>query len=324
MATMYPGATFRAGHFGYTFFKRSTGKLVLPHTVTDPAPVGGVSTPVAIMPMPGIQRSEGFMAVESAGSYRDLGQVPSGRREFTINKRFQVADGSFLGLAIRDESTPSVAGVRWGLPLFTLEDGFDNRYEAETYAYQYVDCLMDTVRIDYAEGQPVNIDATVFALAEIPQPSPQQRALAAADILCWKDLQFIHDGVNYKPIISRASVTINNNVSREGFRDQLGALGSELAISRTALDMLPMTEKVQVSYGLRDKLPAALMGTSDWGEIIMRAEQPGVGAGRKWLQVVISHSFLNRWGRGQVPAGQAVTFTGDTASYAVTLTYGTT
>jgi len=138
---------------------------------------------------------------------------------------------------------------------------------------------------------------------------------------CWASWTIA--GTDYKPILNRVSISVSNQLTREGMRNQLGALGTgELAISRTPLGIFPQYEKVQVSYGLRDRLPAALEASADWGAVTLYAEQPGTGASRKWLKVVISNNYLNRYSQNQTQSNQPLTLTADTSSRVISVTYG--
>jgi len=132
-------------------------------------------------------------------------------------------------------------------------------------------------------------------------------------------------GTDYKPILASVTVAITNNLQRIGTRNIIvDASGNETAVSRTPYKILPGLEKLQVTYQLHDKLPADLAKTSDWGTVVLHAEQPGTGAGRCYLTVTIDHHFLNRQGMGQVPAGQPITFTADVAAFAVKINAGLT
>jgi hypothetical protein len=119
-------------------------------------------------------------------------------------------------------------------------------------------------------------------------------------------------------------VAVTNNLQRIGVRPLLMGQGGEAPLSRCAYRILPGVERLQVTYQLHDRLPSALARTSDWGTVVLHAEQPGSGAGRCYLTVSIAHSFLSRTGWGEVGAGQPITFTADVVGFAVSIDAGVT
>lgn len=320
---LYTGANFRSGQQAYAHFKAQDAKIITPNTIADPAVQSSINTPIGVMPYPGSDRSEGVRGIESIGAGREVAIVP-GRREYGLRARISVADGTFLTHAVRKHAAPATAGTVKGLQLLTFEVGTDTVY-SDSFAFQHIDSLINTLRLDYAEGQEVTADVDLWSMVEIPQPTPQTAVMAAADVLIWQHMSVTVGGEDYHNILSRVSVTVNNRLLREGMRQQYAALGAtEPAISRAAYYIGPGVEQVQVSYGLRDTLPAALLDSDDWGAVTLRAEQPGTGAGRKFLQVVINHSYISRFGRQQAPAGSLLTYTADTQSRIVAITAGVT
>jgi len=254
--------------------------------------------------------------------------VVAGRRESTIRvSQMQFADGSFLLGALRDHAAPDTAGTVKGLPLFACEYGTDAAYGATgAIAEQGVDCLINTVRIDAAELQPLTADVEIWPHVILPQDAPlEDPAFAAANILLWQHLTWDIGGTDYHPILSRVSLSVSNNLSREGQRQVLlDVEEAELAISRTPYVIVPHIETVQVQYTLRDRLPAELLTTGDWGEVVLAAAQPGSGAGRGYFTATISHSFLNSETFQQAAANQQMSFTVDAPAYAVEFAAGLT
>jgi hypothetical protein len=322
---LYADGLINAGHQGYGFWAAQAAELVALDSITDPALQSGVSTPMGLMAFPGAQITDNFQAIETIGSSRDVSEQP-GRREVTLNSRIQIADGTFLLNALRDRTKLDDAAYRLGLPLFTAETGVGSDFGAGgSWANQYVDCLIDSLRIDFREGQPVNAEVQIMAMCELAQTSPQALAIANGDVLMWTHLSWIVDSVDYRSILSETSVQINNGCQRTGIRNiYLDGGGDELAISRTPLKIVPMIEKASVDFGFYDRLPAALNSTADLGTLTMRAEQPGSGAGRNYLQIAIDHNYLNRRNLAQVPANQIMRRTFNFASYGVVITAGQT
>jgi hypothetical protein len=323
MSTLFTGGDFHAGHQAYGFYKALSAAAVAFDDLTDPALETEVSTPMGLMTFPGAQVTNNFQAIETIGSSMDVAQVP-GRREVDLNTRIQVADGTFLLNALRDRSNLDGTDAVLGLPLFAAECGIGSDFGASAWAYQYLDCLMNSLRLDYREGQPVSADVQIMAMVELAQASPAALALSDADVLMWTHLSWVVGGIDYRPILSECGLQINNNVQRTGIRNVLMSGATELGISRTCYKQVPLLEKITVNFGMYDRIPAALATANDWGTLTMRAEVPGTGAGRNYFEVAISHNFLNRSNRQQTPANQIMRWTGDNAAYGVVITAGQT
>lgn len=312
-----------AGAETYLHFKAQTSRLVTPTTVADPAAQTSIITPVGVASFPGTTFGEGFRPVEGIGDSRDQGFVP-GVREYGARIRAEIADGAFLAHAIRSRLTSAGAmtagGLYKGMQLLTLEAGIDPAFD-DAHNYQFIDGMINSLRLDIAENQNVVADMDVWAAVALTANTGQTPVLAPADVLYWSELTFSIGGTDYKPLLSRVSINVSNSLRRIGQRNQMGALGSELAISRTPLSINPGQEKLQLSYGLYDRAPAA-MGLGDWGTITARAEQPGTGAGRKFLQIVISHAHRDRLEGQQATAGNWITYNLTAASRQIAITSG--
>jgi len=337
---LYTGAAYRAAYQGYIKAAKQTQKVVAIDAGQDPE-MPAVDTTLGLCQLPGWDVTENMQAVESIGSMRDVSYVP-GRREATIRTRILVSDFSLFAnarpnesdrsyVAIRNHSDPDATGLVNGLQLVALELGSGKGY-SNPFAKGAVDALLNTLRFTFGENQPVTAETEFWPIALLDLEAPTQDTHEvptgnAAQPLIWQQLQWTVGSTDYKPILASVSVAITNNLQRTGVRnlifDQTDTTVEE-AISRTPFAIVPDLEKLQVTYQLHDKLPAALAKTSDWGQVVLRAEQPGSGAGRCYLQVTISHHFLNRQGMGEVPAGQPITFTADVAAFAVQIDAGLT
>jgi hypothetical protein len=140
----------------------------------------------------------------------------------------------------------------------------------------------------------------------------------------WHHTTWDIGGTDYKPILSRASVAINNALVREGTRMQMGTGATELKISRTPYYIGPGVETLQVSFGLRDQMPSTLNNITDWGSVKLRAEQPGVGAGRAFVQIELDMNYLNRNSQQQAEATAQLSWSVDMASIGCEITSGVT
>jgi len=320
---LYGSAIYRGAHEGYLFYGNQGSKLVASNTIADPT-AQATATCVGISPFPSVTDTQNQQPVQGIGSGRVLNYVP-GRREQTIRvSQLQFANGTFLLNAVRDHSDPDKAGTVKGLQLFACEFGTDLGY-ANAIAAQGIDCLINTLRVDAAEMQPLSADVEIWPQCIIAQATPKTTpAPAASDILLWQYLSWSMGATDYHPILARVSLSVSNNLSREGMRQKLLSGSTELAISRTPKIVVPHIETVQVQYTLHDRLPSTLRVANDWGAVTLRAEQTGTGAGRDFFQAVISHNFLNTEAFAQAAANQQMSFTVDVPAYAVALSAGVT
>lgn len=321
------GSVYRGAHEGYLYYIPQDEKFILPDTVADPALLV-VDTPVGISPFPSASHTSNQQPVQGIGSGRAMNMV-AGRRESTIRvSQMQFADGTFLLNALRDHSDPDDAATVKGLPLFACEYGTDANYGAAgAIAEQGIDCLINTMRLDAAENQPLAADLEIWPHVILPQDAPlDDPAFAAANILLWQHLSWTVDGGDdLHPILSRVSLSVSNNLSREGMRQVLLDVDeAEIALSRTPYVIVPHIETIQVQYTLRDRIPSALRTADDWGEVVLTAAQPGSGAGRGYFTATISHNFLNTESFQQAAANQQLAFTVDVPAYAVTFDAGLT
>jgi hypothetical protein len=314
--------TYRVGYAGHFAYKAQEAALVGPTVIADPSAVASVTTLLGYSRLPGWTQNENYQPLESIGSMRGLGKIP-GRRECSINTSILVSDATFFPFCIRDHSDPDKTGTVNGLPLMTYEFGTPTDYGAQAWSKQGLDGLVNSFGFDFAENQPLTANLDIWPTAFIAGAG-QAAAVPATPVLHWVNSTFIVGSTDYQSIIERVSFRANNGLIRQGCRAQMGADGSELAISRTPFAILPGVESLQVSYSFKDALPASLLTSADWGTTTLRAEQPGTGAGRVFAQVAIAHQYLNRFGGQQGQPRQPITWTGDTLAYAVTVTGGLT
>lgn len=321
---LYASPQYRAGYQGYFYYETQAARLVAANAVADPAEVAAVNSLAGYCSLPAWTITENRMPVETIGVMRDLQSIP-GRRECALNTRILVADGTFLEYAIRGHAAPDAAGTVNGLQLLTTEFGAPTDFgAAQVWAKQGIDTLFNTLRLEYAENQPVVATVDLWPTCFI-DATGQAKSAPTATVLHWKDCSWSVGGTDYRNIVSRTTLTINDSLERRGFRQQFNALGAtELEISRTPYAIVPRLEKVAITHQFHDQLPATLRDSDDWGTLTLRAEEVGVGAGRQYLDVQITHNFLNRYGGQEAQANQQQMFTGDNVGYAIAMEAGTT
>jgi len=321
--SLFSTAEYRAGHQGYVVWKTQAATLVSPSATTAPSLQTGLSNVLGPCSLPGSNVTHNFTPVLGIGASKALDEVP-GRKELDLSIRGLIADGTILTHCLRDRSDPDDAGLNKGLQQIVIEDGTDDVF-GDGIATQYLDCVINTWSIRSQEGQPLGYDLGIIPMVDIPQTSPQSGVTAPdGDVLIWAYQSFTIGSTDYQPIISGVNLSGDNGVQRQGHRQMFGALGSELAISRTAYRLMPTMENLRLSVQLHDELPDAFSDTDTWGELTLRWEQAGSGSGRRYYQVVIDYSFLNSYQRPAVDANGILSWSVDTASYGFTPTYGLT
>ncbi|MGD9497968.1 MAG: hypothetical protein AB7Y46_16815 [Armatimonadota bacterium] len=322
---LYSGAQYRMGFQGYMAWKLQTGHLVAPDATADPAPAADVNNVLGFFELPSRNYSEGLQQIDSAGFMRMVAEV-AGRREASVGTRVYVADGTFLQYAVRNHADPDAPGTEKGLQLLTLEYGSLAEFgAAQAWADQGLDTLFNSLRIDYAEGQPLVATLDLWPTVVLRDVTARTSAVdPTTPVLHWVHCHWDVLGTDYHPIWAGTNIAISNGCDRHGCRQQFGAIGAELNISRTPYRIMPGLETLQVSHRWRDKLPSALRNTDDWGTLTLRAEQPGTGAGRRYFEVTIDHNYLNQDTGQQARAGQPQMWSTNTLSRAITITSGLT
>jgi len=330
----YSNAHYRVAYQGYIYYAPQATRLIEPHTAEDPEAQEDVSNLIGYCTLPGWQEAGNYMPVEAIGSMRDLDLIPV-RKDCSLSTRILVADGTFLRYFVRNHVEPCgeqqfeeapTAQCYGGLCYHTIEFGTGSEF-CDPWAKQAIDCLPNTLRIEFAEGQPVTatVELEAMCFIDIDEESVQATAVPTAQVLHWKDFQWLGpDSTDYSPLMARVSVAVTNNIQRIGMRQQIGALGAEAAISRTPRALRPGLEKVQLQNQLYDLPPASFANSNNWGTLHLRAEEVGTGAGRQYLDIAISYAYLTRLSGGQAQAGQPITFAADNASRVIAITSGLT
>lgn len=325
---LFSGADYRSGAQGYVYSKAQTGRLVASNATSDPSVQTGVSELLGFADNPSAQRNEGMEPVTVPGSMRVVTHT-RGQRTHQLNVRMLVGDGSFLTYAARDHADPDKAGTVMGLPLRTYEYGVSQDYgTSQSDAEQALDALINSLNIEIREGQPLQASADIWP-AVILDDTDGVTAKATGSVMSDPVLHWVHldwevGGTDYHPILSGTTISLNNTLQRVGVRKQIGAAGSEEKISRTPYYIKPGPEMLGLRHDWKDKLPSSLRNTDDWSTLTARAEEPGEGPGRRYVQIAIAHNYLQRWSRQASNARSMMTWNGENLSYELSITEGTT
>lgn len=311
----FSGAYFLKGVKGYWAIKAQTsGALVTPTTIADPATQTGVTTRVGVGPVASWDKGENIQPLEAAGSYTDLGEIGR-RREVGCRAQLSIVNGTFLGNAIRDVS--DLTTTRKGLPLFTTEIGFVG---TGGYTMQLIDTLLNGLTFNASEGQYLTAEADMWAMCAIPGGSAAIPTLTTpVDVLKWRELvvtSVTQGGDDLMPLLQSVRMTVGNNCERVGMRGELfsGGPATELAISRTPSIILPHMEKVQLSYTLRGRSPVAT--NLDWGKVVLLASN-GATPTPQVCRIEIDHHYASRQAMNQTGPNDVMTYSVDAPAFGI-------
>jgi hypothetical protein len=326
---LYGGAKYNAGYMGYMRATNQASQLCPITQITDPA-LQTMSGATLIGPggQPSYQINENQGFVDTIGSGRSEGQYP-GRRECQFGQRIEVADATFLTLGLRSHTVPGTRATGFvnGLQLFTAEFGVASDYADTSWAMQGIDCLMNSVRMEFAENQAATAQVDVWPICLLEQTSPAAKGLPTYRVpITWQTISWMVGGVDYKPLLAGLSVGWQNGLQRVGVRNVLGTGGVEYAISRTCNEIIPGLEVLQMQARLHGRLPAGGLAAvgSGIGAFTIYGEVPGFGAGRPCVTIVITYNYLRTVGGQEAQANAVLGFTADYAARYIAVTPGLT
>jgi hypothetical protein len=333
------GARYNAGFQGYMRFLQQSSQLVAPTATADPASqvCASIAGPCAL---PGYSINDNFQDVVGAGSGVVMSQVP-GRRECSIQTTMDVCDGSFIANAFRrfytegaefnGHTTPGTRATGWmnGLKLVTAEVGISGAYTDTDWAIQGYDALFQSVRFQIAENRPMTAQVELWPIAIVPFVAGNVTgAPTYMTPIIWQTVEVLIGDAqtdDYKPYVAGVNVGLNNNLERRGSKNIILNGAVEYWISRTAREIGPKLEQLQVSLQLHDALPTALQNAlTGMGAISVYGEVPGVGAGRPWVNLRIYANAMNRRGSQEAQANNVLMFQSELASRAIRYEYGLT
>jgi len=311
--SVYTNGVFRPAHTGYLTYATQAAALNAVDAVGAAAAVAGLTTPVGICDFPQMTQNDNVQPAQGISSPQADAEI-LGRREVNANVRLQVASSAFVAGAFRNKTDPDAAGLVNGLQLFTLEAGSETAY-GDGMADQLLDCLFNSLRLEFAENQPLTATADVWGICKVPNDTPQADVDVSAltDLFLWQHLTWMSGGVDYKPILSRGSFGVNNNLERIGSRPQIGARGSENALSRCAYSLKPHKEMLQLQLSLRDELPSSI--SSNLGPWYFKWTNPNNST---WLQIALDNVYINRAGSTDSNANSLINYTVDFATHNTT------
>ena len=258
--------------------------------------------------LPGVEINDNFAAVEGIGWYRDLAQVP-GRNEPSLNGTLRIANGNLLqAMAVRNPATGN-------FPSATVP-GFNVRLRTAQYTREFVGCYFQELRFQFQENGDMTCQFQIQAIwaGETDTDAVQLLNTQAGSILRWQHLRTVLVGdagpADIRPYLSGCNVAITNNIQRVGFRPD-----DDPSCPRGAYQLIPLMEKLQVSYQLHTPLLKPAAADLAMGKVILTANNPAPHS----LVITIDNSHMARRGSQQAGANAILAFTCDVAAYGITI-----
>lgn len=301
-----------AGYDGYLLWAPQAARRVAPADAVDPA-----ATPVAYnagpADFPQSEERPQPVSVQPVGQGQEA-QPIAGRRDSSLRLRLQVADPAFLAYAIPDlATTPAPANTIRGLPLVTVQTGF--AYDATWEPEQFVDCLVNSLDLEFSEGQAVQATAELYAICSVPGVAVAPPVVPDGEVLHW-----VHTAIavgdlatDVRATVSRVRVSIRNNLIRQGVRPARyygnPILGyTEYAISRAPVAIRPGVHNADVTIetrGRSDVSDAVLGG----GAVVITCQHPSYAMypTPRRLVVAVNASLMQSRTVQETPAGSIVT-----------------
>lgn len=311
------------GFEGYVLWGPQVSRRVPAICLADPDPID-VPYHVGPTSIPNWDCSRIPAMVRGIGHPYDAG-APTGRRDYSLRFQFPVVDKGFLLYALQDPWTsPAPGNTSFGLPYFSLEIGYPWALEA---TIQFVDCLINSLDLEFSEGQPVMATVEAWAICGLPIPSLPMPAAPDGNALHWAHTDTAAGGADLRDRLSRVRVSIRNNLTRKGVRDILHRVlggdedqiwyGPELAISRSARMIRPLKGTVEVSVEARSN--TALSGLNwDAAGLVVTATHPSFSyyPSPQSLRVTVGRNLMHQRNQRETPAGSVVTWGASLTTYA--------
>ena len=313
---------YTAGWESYVLWGAQAQRQVSPLTTMDPAGivVSEVGGPVTV---PAYDRNDGASGVVLAGEGYPAGHV-RGRREQSFNLNVQLASKTFLALALRQHDAliaaePPFGALAscYGLPYFALEFGPDKLYQSDGYGWQAVDCLVNSLSLDFDEGKVVEAGLDIWPICTVPRIAQENVAPPSGAVFTWGHLDITLNGSDVRDACNRVGIRVRHNLRRVGIRGILDdGTGLEWALSRTPRIIVPTKQEIEVLFQFTDN--SSLPSTWQWGAVGLSATKPAILGGGT-MDVEVNMQRLATHSRPEVRPGNLVTYSATTSARVISI-----
>lgn len=308
---------YQAGYEHHLLWAQQEARRVGPHDLGNP-PAITVNQVIGPGPVPSVGMAENQARIHIAGQGAEA-DWQIGRFDRQLSVTWMPTDHAFLAMALRDHtiarSLEAPYGTRpsiLGLPYFALQDG---SADASLTSWQYVDCLVHALSLDYDEGQPVRATADIWTICAIQVTSNTNPPALSGDVFTWLGFDVELQSVSFRDLCQRVGVRLRHNLARKGCRRPAMSGGAPTALGRAPRRITPTRQELDVLlhfYALdHDRLPARWA----WGDLELKAAR----ADGAELRVLIDGQRLAEASRPTTPPGSVVTYTTGTQANIITI-----
>lgn len=250
-------------------------------------------------------------------------QFVPGRREYTLDLQVRLVDHTFIQYALRDTTAdigtepPYAPGQTYrGMRYLTLEGGVDAALGG-TQVFQYPDCLFNSLGLDYDEGQIVQARCELWPICRVAVSAAAASGNPSdpPEVYTWAGMDCSKSMGNFRQRVQRVGLRVTNALTRNGCRAPLRSGGTEIGLSRTARNVVPGPQAVEVSLHL-NAWDAAEWRDWSWGTISVTAtKQSGAS-----FEAQIDLAHLVDIAKPQVAPGSIVTVQANTTGQVISIT----
>ncbi|HEY0076810.1 MAG TPA: hypothetical protein VGB77_22190 [Abditibacteriaceae bacterium] len=331
----YGGLLARGGQSAFAKFGLETSNgdggagMIMPGVETLPAAPASLAH-VGYSDVPTFQIGQNGGEIRGVGAYQAL-QLCKGRRDITVRTNHRIGNYGFLRYGLRSAGLGGTSTFM-GLPVFTFGGGALDQY-GRGFSWLARYALMREFSFTFTDqpNSPVTASSEMWAIALDRAGAAQSATGAPAAViaaggapLMWQHARWLLDVggtlTEFKSILKSVTVTVTNELERVNTNFDWG---DDNPLSRTAIQIIPLSETVKVTYQLHDMLPPAFLDAAanslNMGAIILEATDEKAG-GSKTMTCTIDNNLINNFSMQGVGPNAKLEFSMDTVSSAISIT----
>ncbi len=330
----YGGLLARGGQVGFAKFALETNNgtggagMITPGVETLPAAPSSLAN-IGYCDVPTFQIGQNGGEIRGVGAYRAL-KLTKGRRDVTVRQQMRIGNYGFLRYGLRSAGLGGTSTFM-GLPVLCVGGGALDQFGAGfSWLARYA--LMREFSFTFTDqpNSPVTASAEMWAIAldrvgaaQATTGLPAALVTAGGEQLMWQHARWLLDVggdlTEFKSILKSVTVTVTNELERVNTNFDWG---DDNPLSRTAIQITPLSETVKVTYQLHDMLPPdfldAAANSTNMGAIILEATDAKAG-GSKTMTCTIDNNLINGFSLQGVAPNAKMEFSMDTMSSFITI-----
>lgn len=330
----YGGLIARGGQLGFCKFGLETNNgdggagMISPGVEVLPSAPGSLAH-IGYSDVPTFQIGQNGGEIRGVGAYQAL-KLTKGRRDITVRTNHRVGNYSFLRYGLRSAGLGG-SSTFMGLPVMCIGGGALDQFGAGfSWLARYA--LMREFSFTFTDqpNSPVTASAEMWAIALDRVGTAQSATGAPAAViaaggaqLMWQHARWLLDVggtlTEFKSILKSVTVTVTNELERVNTNFDWG---DDNPLSRTAIQITPLSETVKVTYQLHDMLPPEFLDAAansiNMGAVILEATDTKAG-GTKTMTCTIDNNLINGFSMQGVAPNAKMEFSMDTMSSFLTI-----